>query len=339
MHVLEKRDHRDRRTGREAEHRAEHLGGPHRVLRRGPHPQTEAGRAGREGHLLIPIRQVIREPRGAEHVIAQLVAHRRDHARVEQGRREGCLDESPQHQDGFDRRSHREERDASAHRQRLPPVTPPPGPDGRVRDEHGDQQQTQLTDRHPGIAHALGDDGDGVTEEPDMSQRGDLQVAQVRRRTEVEQQSQRQHAAGCPRQPQPPRPQVEPHERDDRHDHHPGRHMRPTQGQAELSGRLRSHHRQFAPREGCGPRRRQGKEQMGPRAASPGPDQQMHGRQRETRRRDHGPDDRDPAHGEGGRRRRGARALRHRHARWRVTAAIAKRRSIATPTPCAKAGA
>ena len=188
MHVLEERDHRDGLAGREAEHRVEPLGGPHRVLRSGPDPEAEVGRIRDQGHLLLALAQVIRDPRRPEHVVAQLVAHRRDQAQVEQGRREGLLDDSPQHQDGFERRSHREERDASAHHQRLPPVTPPPGRDRRVRDEHGEQQQTQLTDRHPGIGHALGDDGDGVTEEPNMSQRGDLQVAQVRRRTEVEQQ-------------------------------------------------------------------------------------------------------------------------------------------------------
>jgi len=60
---------------------------------------------------------------------------------------------------------------------------------------------------------------------------------------------------------------------------------------AELRGCLRPHHPQLARRVRCGTRRGQRRQQVGPRAASPGPDQQVHRRQRERRRRGHRPDD------------------------------------------------
>ena len=248
------------------------------------------------------------------------------------------MDDSPQHQHGLERSSQREERNASAHRPAPAAGHPCARPRAR-RPRRTGEQQHRLSG--PTSIQGLRTPSPTETVSPrngSVSQRGDLPVVQVRRRTEIEQQSQRPHAADRPGQPQPPRPQVEPRERDERHDDHPDRHVRPPQRQTELSGRLGPHHPQLAPRVGRHACRRQGKEQMGPRAASPGPDQQMHRRQRETRRRDHGPDDRDPAHGEAGGRRRGAWVLRHRPARWRVAAGMTLRRRIATPTPRAKPG-
>ena len=83
------------------------------------------------------------------------------------------MDDSPQHQHGHERSSEREERNASAHDQRLAPVTPAPGRERGVRDEQDEQQQAQLTDQHPGIARALAN-GDGFPEKRKVSQRGDL---------------------------------------------------------------------------------------------------------------------------------------------------------------------
>ena len=187
------------------------------------------------GHLLLAHAQLIREPRGTDHVVAQLVAHRRDQAQVEQARGERRMDDSSQYQHGLERSSEREERDASAHHQRLAPITPAPGRKRGVRDEQDEQQQAQLTDHRPGTAHALAN-GDGFPEKRKVSQRGDLPVVHVRPRTEkIEQQRQRPQAADREGQPQSPRPQVEPRKRDERHDRHPDRHMRPPQRQAELS--------------------------------------------------------------------------------------------------------
>ena len=72
--------------------------------------------------------------------------------------------------------------------------------------------------------------------------------------------------------------------------------MSPLQRREEFSGRLYSHQPQFTEREdrgrGCG----RGKEQVGPRVPVPVPDEPIDRCQREARRRDHGPDDGDPAH-------------------------------------------
>ncbi|HXK11038.1 MAG TPA: hypothetical protein VMT70_15420 [Vicinamibacteria bacterium] len=47
---------------------AKHLG---RVLRSGPDPEAEVGRVRGEGHLLVALAQVVRKPRGTEHVVAR----------------------------------------------------------------------------------------------------------------------------------------------------------------------------------------------------------------------------------------------------------------------------
>ena len=73
--------------------------------------------------------------------------------------------------------------------------------------------------------------------------------------------------------------------------------MVPPQSQAKLLGRRRPHHPQL---EDChdGGRHRQEREQrVSASFPSPAPDQPLSQRQRETRGRDHGPDDGDPTHG------------------------------------------
>ena len=72
--------------------------------------------------------------------------------------------------------------------------------------------------------------------------------------------------------------------------------MSPLQRREEFSGRLNPHQPQFTEREDRGRGCRRGKEQMGPRGAVPVPDEPIDRCQREARRRDHGPDDGDPAH-------------------------------------------
>src|SRR5207302_8653067 len=59
-------------------------------------------------------------------------------------------------------------------------------------------------------------DSDRFTEERDVSQCCDLPVVEIRCANKIEDQRQRPQAADSPGQPQPPGPQIEPHESDQR---------------------------------------------------------------------------------------------------------------------------
>ena len=188
MQVLEERLHRDGLTGREAEHRVEPLGGPHRVLRSGPDPEAEVGSIRGQGHLLLAFAQVVRESRGAEHVVAQLVAHHRDQAQEEQARRERRMDDSPQHQHGLERCS----RPRRTRCFRPPPAPAAGHPSARPR-ERRPRRRSASNNRLSGPTSIQGLGTPSATETVSprngrCPQRGDLPVVQIRRRTEIEQQ-------------------------------------------------------------------------------------------------------------------------------------------------------
>ena len=138
-----------------------------------------------------------------------------------------------------------------------------------------------------------------VTESPrngTAPQTRDLEVVDVPPDQKRDQQVERAQARDGPRQPSPPRAEVKRHEPRGRDQHTQQRNMCPPHRREEFSGRPDSHLPQFTQREGrcggCG----HGKEQIGPGGAVAPPHQKVDHRQREARRRDHGPDDGDPTH-------------------------------------------
>ncbi len=106
---------------------------------------------------------------------------------------------------------------AATHGQRLSPVTPLPNSECGIRDKDHKQEKAKLANQHPGIGDPLGDN-DPCTEERNVSQSGDLPIVEIRGVKKIEDQRQRPYAAGCPGQPQPPGPQIEPHESDQGHE-------------------------------------------------------------------------------------------------------------------------
>ena len=127
-----------------------------------------------------------------------------------------------------------------------------------------------------------------------MPQIRDLEVVDVLP-TDRKQQEERPHPGDGPCEPAPPGAQVAVHEPGQRHEPETQGHVRQSDGHVEFCGRPGPHHRQFTEREAGGGECRDRKEQRGPNRAVLVPDQQVNRRQREARRRDHRPDDSDPA--------------------------------------------
>ena len=137
---------------------------------------------------------------------------------------------------------------------------------------------------------------DGVAEKRHAPQTRDLEVVDVPPDQKRDQQVEHAQARDGPRQPSPPRAEVERHEPRGGDQHTEQRNMCPPHRREEFSGRPGSHLPQFTEREGRGGRCGHGKEQIGPGGAVAPPHQKVDHRQREARRRDHGPDDGDPTH-------------------------------------------
>ena len=153
----------------------------------------------------------------------------------------------------------------------------------------------RVAEQHPWIRYAL-EHRDGVAEKRHAPQTRDLEVVDVPPDQKRDQQVERAQARDGPRQPSPPRAEVKRHEPRGRDQHTQQRNMCPPHRREEFFGRPDLHLPQFTKREGrcggCG----HGKEQIGPGGAVAPPHQKVDHRQREARRRDHGPDDGDPTH-------------------------------------------
>ena len=138
-----------------------------------------------------------------------------------------------------------------------------------------------------------------VTESPrncTRPQARDLEVVDVPPDQKRDQQVEHAQARDGPRQPSPSRAEIGHHEPRGRDEHSQQRDMCPPHCREQFFGRADSHLPQFTKREGgcggCG----HGKEQIGPCGAVAPPHKKVDHRQREARRRDHGPDDGDPTH-------------------------------------------
>src|SRR4030095_278721 len=105
-----------------------------------PNPQTEVRCVDREVNARFALAQrglaglkLLGKLRGAEEFIAQLIAHRRDNALIEQARRQRHRDDAPGYYDRV--RGRREDKENNAHHQRLPPIAPPPDGNCGIRHE------------------------------------------------------------------------------------------------------------------------------------------------------------------------------------------------------------
>ena len=267
-----------------------------------PDPDAQIGGIDGQAHARLALAQpglaglkLVDESRRPEHVTTQLGGHHDDQAEVERADENGDGQLGPMDQRGLNGAEQKKEFDTAPDHQRLSALASPPGRDAGIRDKDEDQHHRRVAEQHPWIRYAC-EHRDGVAEKRHAPQTRDLEVVDVPPDQKRDQQVERAQARDGPRQPSPPRAEVKRHEPRGRDQHTQQRNMCPPHRREEFSGRPDSHLPQFTKREGrcggCG----HGKEQIGPGGAVAPPHQKVDHRQREARRRDHGPDDGDPTH-------------------------------------------
>ncbi len=149
MHDLEQSAKVHRFRFREAEQRSPFLRYPKFVIPDVPKPQTEVRRAGREvnARFAFPQRGLARlkalgKLGRANQIVAQLIAHRRDHPQIRKADEERRFHDSQNHQRRLRGRQRDKQNCAPAHNERRPPVATPPDSDRGIHEKDEKQHDT-----------------------------------------------------------------------------------------------------------------------------------------------------------------------------------------------------
>ena len=179
--------------------------------------------------------------------------------------------------------------------QRLPALASPPCRDTGIRDEEDDGEVDHLANDHPWSSDHR-EDRDLISQQRDLPKACDLAVEKSRPQQDKGQEVKRAQDAQGACEPDPPGPEMDSDEPDERDQPEQYRDMAPLDAREELCGRLSPHQRQFTERERRSRERRRGEEQMGPGGAVLVPHQPVNRSEGEAGRRDHRPNDGDRIH-------------------------------------------
>ncbi len=192
-----------------------------------------------------------------------------------------------------------EQHHAAADDRRPSALAAPPDRKRRRKQEGEQQDRGELAQPRPAADGPHGH-RDVFSQERDAAQARDLDEVQVGLAEKVDEESRRPRGDGRRSEPRGARPKERAHEEDERRDENEDGNVHPPHEQAELDRVGRPHQRELDGRDGRDGEAVDGEEEIGP-LPLPHTDQGMHERERQARRRDGGPDDRDPARHEASR--------------------------------------
>jgi hypothetical protein len=271
-----------------------------------PLPQTELPGAGGELQALLALAQPLfaqaqprAQPRSRNHIPAELVGHRDDHAEKEDGEHRRYADQTRVEQGCKDGCGQDAEECGPAHDGSTAVrvgIACPPEANGCVRYEPDEQQVAELRDDDVRVENADRRVDAFPAPERDRAHRRHLHEVHVDAGDEVQHQRHRAQAARSGRQPQPPGTEIEQDEANDGDEHDGDGHVGPAQNDGVIVWGGRPHQAQLEYAENgdrCG---RHEEQQVAVLARLPNPYQQVDETEGEARRPDHRPRYVNPSH-------------------------------------------